>query len=75
MILLLVHWQSFLISFTSEEKLVIELITKDATSSAKKMAFVLNKSERSVKRLLGKLKEKGILERIGSTKGYWQINN
>ena len=61
-------------SLTDEEKLVIDMISKDASLSAKKMAFILNKSERSVQRLLSNLKEKGIVERLGSTKGYWKIN-
>ena len=60
---------------TDEEKLVIDMISKDASLSAKKMSFVLNKSDRSVQRLLKNLKEKGVLERIGSTKGYWKIND
>ena len=51
------------------------MISKDASLSAKKMAILLNKSDRTVQRLLSKLKEKGALERIGSTKGYWKRNN
>ena len=62
-------------ALTNEEKLVIDMISKDASFSAKKMAILLNKSDRTVQRLLSKLKEKGVLERIGSTKGYWKINN
>jgi DNA-binding CsgD family transcriptional regulator len=62
-------------SLTDEEKLVIDMISKDASLSAKKMAILLNISDRTVQRLLSKLKEKGVLERIGSTKGYWIINN
>lgn len=62
-------------SLTDEEKLVIDMISKDASLSAKKMAILLNKSDRTVQRLLSKLKEKGVLERIGSTKGFWKINN
>ncbi|MBQ4290452.1 MAG: HTH domain-containing protein, partial [Clostridia bacterium] len=58
---------------TNDEKMLIKLLEKDATLSAKKMALVLNKSDRSVQRLLEKLKDKGALERIGSTKGYWKV--
>lgn len=62
------------IPLTGEEKLVMDLVKKDATLSAKKMSRLLNKSDRSIQRLLSKLKEKGVLERIGSTKGYWKVN-
>ena len=48
-------------SLTDEEKLVIDMISKDAILSAKKMAILLNKSDRTVQRLLSKLKEKGVL--------------
>ena len=34
----------------------------------------MNKSVRSIQRILSDLKQKRIIERIGNTKGYWKIN-
>ena len=59
---------------TEEEKKVLELLKKNPMLSASKMATVVNVSSRSIQRILSGLKSKGLIERIGSTKGYWQVN-
>ncbi len=58
----------------SEERLVLGIIKQDPSTSAKKIGEIINKSERSIQRILSDLKQKRIIERIGNTKGYWKIN-
>ena len=59
---------------SEEERLVLGIIKKDPSTSAKKIGEIINKSERSIQRMLSDLKQKRIIERIGNTKGYWKIN-
>lgn len=57
----------------SSEK-ILALIYSDRYISASAMAEVINISERAVEKQIAKLKEKGILKRIGPSKGgYWKI--
>lgn len=58
----------------SSEK-ILELINSDKYVSASAMAEVINISERAVEKQIAKLKELGILKRVGPNKGgYWKIN-
>ena len=42
----------------------------------KELATALKKDEKTILRNINKLKEKGIVERVGSDKtGYWKVNN
>ena len=54
--------------------MVLELLKKNPMLSASKMATVVNVSSRSIQRILSGLKAKRLVERIGKTKGYWQVN-
>ena len=57
----------------SSEK-ILALIYSDRYISASAMAEIINISERAVEKQIAKLKEKGILKRIGPNKGgYWKI--
>jgi biotin operon repressor len=59
----------------NRENLVLELIRSDSKISTTQVARQLNTTRRTIHRELAKLKEKGLLERIGPDKGgYWQIN-
>lgn len=60
---------------TKDEIMVLNVIKKDPTFSSKKIGSIINKSERSIQRILKSLKERGFIERIGNTKGYWRIVN
>ena len=60
---------------TDDEQLVLNLLKSNSALTAKKMSENINKSERTVQRILKSLKEKKIIERIGETKGYWKIND
>jgi ATP-dependent DNA helicase RecG len=54
--------------------LIIRLIEKNNMLSMQDMANLLNVHEKTIKRDIQKLKQKGLLERIGSDRGgYWKI--
>lgn len=55
---------------------ILALISKDPASTSTKISEKLSFSKKTVSQRLKEMKEKGILERIGSNrKGYWKINN
>lgn len=57
------------------EQQILELIKKNNRITTKEIAFILSKSARQIERILATLKEKGILQRVGSSKtGHWKIN-
>lgn len=61
-------------SLTIDEEAILNLLKKDPTLSTKKMSTLLDRSERTIQRITNSLKEKGLIERIGKTKGgYWRI--
>ena len=58
------------------EKLILNLLEKTPDITQKELSEKTNISLRTVKRIIQQLKEKDIIERIGSDrKGYWKINN
>ena len=58
-----------------EEKAVLEVIIANPEITQKEIACKIGKSERTVRNKITSLKEKGIIERVGSTKnGIWKIN-
>ena len=59
---------------TENQKVIIELINKNNNYTTAELAQKVGISQRKVKENLRKLKEKGLLKRIGSAKrGYWEI--
>lgn len=59
---------------TEDEQLVFNLLKKNCKLTSKVLSENINKSERTVQRILKSLKDKKIIERIGDTKGYWKVN-
>jgi len=58
------------------KKLILNLLEKTPDITQKELSEKTNISLRTVKRIIQQLKEKDIIERIGSDrKGYWKINN
>lgn len=56
------------------QKRILELLSRDAQLSAKKIADVIGISSRNIESNIKKLKKCGILIRHGSPKnGYWEI--
>ncbi len=62
--ILLNHW----------ERKLLDLIQSDEKISVRKMSKALQLSTSTVQNHLIKLKEKGLLKRIGGTRGYWEIS-
>lgn len=59
---------------TDKEKLLLKTIEQLPSGTYAKYADILKISRKSVAELIKSLKEKGIIERIGSDrKGYWEI--
>ncbi len=59
---------------TEEERQVTELLREDSTYTTAKLAESLGVSRKTVSKRLKNLKERGIIERVGSDrKGYWKL--
>ena len=53
---------------------ILASISKNSTISTKKLAAMYSLSERQVQRIMTKLKEQGVIRRIGPDKGgHWEI--
>jgi len=61
------------IYLTKRQKDIIDLIRQNPKISYRKMAQILDIADSAVKKHLNKLKEMGIIERVGGTRGYWRI--
>lgn len=60
---------------TEKERQILELLFEDPAFTYQEMAERLNIGRKAVYGRMKKLKEKGILERVGSDKiGYWKLN-
>jgi len=62
------------IYLTDRQKDILDLIVQDNKISRKKIAQVLDINQSAVLKHLDTLKKKGILIRVGGTRGYWEIN-
>lgn len=61
---------------TEGEREVLELLEVDPGYTYVAMADILKISRKTVSERIKKLKEKGVIKRVGSdTKGYWKVNN
>ena len=61
------------ISLTSRQKEIIEIIKGNNKIGYRTLAKELNINDSAVKKHLNNLKEKGILKRVGGTRGYWEV--
>lgn len=60
---------------TDKEKRVLELIIEDPGYTTTQIAEKMSVTRKTVSGYIRSLKEKGIIERIGSDRrGYWKIN-
>lgn len=57
---------------TKSEELILEMLSEDPHLSASNLQEKIGKSKRTIQRILQSLKSKGVLERIGGTRGYWK---
>lgn len=59
---------------SSQEEVLLNAIASNKNLSKKDMAQRLNKSERTIQRIISYLTEKGLIEREGTNKnGYWKV--
>jgi predicted HTH transcriptional regulator len=59
---------------TQRQKQILKLIYADNRISRAGIAEVLHINESAIQKHLNNLKEAGYIERIGGTRGYWQVN-
>lgn len=60
---------------TLDETVILSLIKQNSKITQNQIAEKMSKSERTVKRIIASLQEKGYIERIGGKRfGYWQVN-
>lgn len=57
-----------------KESSVLEILKTDPSITAEEIAALSGKSQSTVMRMLRKLREKGLIDRVGGTKGYWKLN-
>ena len=60
---------------TNRQKEVLNIIVNDEKISRRDIAEQLKINESAVKKHLEILKDKGYIERIGGTRGYWKVKN
>jgi len=61
------------IYLTDRQKDIIDLIQQNPKISRKKIAKILDINQSAVLKHLEKLKEMGVIERVGGTRGYWLV--
>ena len=55
---------------------ILELLKENPKYTKEDLMRILNKADGTIKGHLSKLKEEGVLNRVGSTKGgHWEVNN
>ncbi len=60
---------------TLDEIQVLNLLKNDKNLTQKKIAEIIGKSDRTVKRITSSLEEKKYIERVnGKRFGYWKVN-
>lgn len=61
---------------TDEERALLSLLAEDPGYTMPQLSEKMEISRKTVAQRIKQLKEKGVIERIGSDrKGYWKINN
>lgn len=62
-----------IIDLPEKQKEIAEYILQNPKTSIKKISQELNIHFSTVREHMDKLKEKGVLKRVGGTRGYWQV--
>lgn len=64
------------LDFTSTDEYVLRVLHTNGRATAVRIAGVLGVSESTIRRSFRKLREYGLIERVGSDKaGYWRVNS
>ena len=61
------------IELTERQKEIISILSADNRMSYKAIAKHLNINDSAVDKHIKALKEKGLLKRVGATRGYWDV--
>lgn len=61
------------IDLTDRQRYILSLVHKNSKTSYREMADMLGINDSAVKKHLNALKERGVLKRIGGTRGHWEI--
>lgn len=60
---------------TLDETIILKLLKENSKITQRQIAEKINKSDRTVKRIIATLEQKGFIDRIGGKRfGYWQVN-
>lgn len=63
------------VKLSATQRQIIDILKNNSGITIKGIAEKLEKNESTIVRNIGKLKNQGIIERVGSDKtGYWKIN-
>jgi len=66
--------KGFAVESTTIEKQIIDLIRNDQKITTDRISSVIGKSRRTVQNIINGLREKKVIERVGSNKtGYWRV--
>ncbi|OQY40260.1 MAG: hypothetical protein B6229_02140 [Spirochaetaceae bacterium 4572_7] len=60
---------------TDNQISIIKLISKNPKISAQKLSVEISINKRNIEENLAKLKDMGVIKRIGKTRGYWEIES
>ena len=62
------------ITLSDREAEIVQLIREDATATYRGIANTLTINVSAIQKHMNILKEKGVIERIGGTRGHWKVN-
>lgn len=60
-------------NLTDNQKAIIDQINLNNKISATKLADIVGISKRKIEENISKLKEQGLLQRVGGTRGHWEV--
>lgn len=60
-------------NLTENQQKIVEQIKQNSKISAANLCEIIGISKRKIEENLAKLKEKGILQRVGRTRGHWEV--
>ena len=58
---------------SKDERLILQILADNPTATIQSLTEKINKSERTVQRILSNLKKKNRIERVGGTRGFWKV--
>ena len=61
------------IQLTDRQRDILNLIRQDNKISRKALSNLLDVAESAVQKHIEALKEKGVIKRIGGTRGWWEV--